>query len=133
MSTKMRRNYSGAFMPLHLGGGGWRLTRTAPQTQIFLRDAESGAARAFGTAPIIDLGIEWQEKKSLLTFMSGDRVSSVQAVTAIVHEPLDHLYDSLPLASFDANARRFWRRVFRLVRFPDGHYLLKLLTHGGRR
>jgi hypothetical protein len=133
MSPKMRRNYSGAFMPLHLGDGAWRLTRTAPQTQIFLRDAETGAAKAFGTAPIVDLGIEWQERKTLLTFMSGDRVSSVEAASAIVHEPLEHLYDSLPLADFDANARRFWRRVFRLVRFPGGRYLLKLLTRGGRR
>jgi hypothetical protein len=133
MSPKMRRNYSGTFMPLPLGDGAWQLSRTAPQTQIFLRDAESGAAKAFGTAPLVDLGIEWQQGKALLTFMSGDRVASVQAATAMVHEPLDHLYDSLPLAEFDANARRFWRRVFRLVRFPGGRYLLKLLRRGSRQ
>jgi hypothetical protein len=41
------------------------------------------------------------------------------------------LYESLPLVSIDANARRFWRRVFRLVRIPGGRFLLKLLTRSG--
>ncbi len=39
-----------------------------------------------------------------------------------------HLYDSLPLVKFDADARRFWRRVFGLVRIPGGRYLLKFLS-----
>jgi hypothetical protein len=39
----------------------------------------------------------------------------------------------LPLASIDADARRFWRRVFRLVRIPGGRYLLKVLTRARRR
>ena len=30
-------------------------------------------------------------------------------------------------SSIDADARRFWRRVFRLVRIPGGRYLLKVL------
>jgi hypothetical protein len=50
----------------------------------------------------------------------------------IVHEPLGRMYESLPLAGIDANARRFWRRVFWLVRLPGGRYLLKLLTRGRR-
>ena len=50
------------------------------------------------------------------------------ATSAIVHEPLGHLYESLPLVKFDAKARRFWRRVFRLVRIPGGRYLLKFLA-----
>jgi hypothetical protein len=94
---------------------------------VFLRDAERGAARAFGTAPIVDLGIEWHEKTALLTFMSSGRVATVEAATAIVHEPLRQLYDGLPLVSIDADARRFWRRVFRLVRIPGGRYLLRIL------
>jgi hypothetical protein len=132
MSRKMRRNYSGAFMPRADGDGAWQLTRTAPRTQILLRGAEAGAAKAFGTAPLVDLGIEWHAEKALLTFMSGNRVATVEAASAIVHEPLDHLYEGLPLAGMDANARRFWRRVFFVVRLPGGRYLLKLLTRGGR-
>ena len=132
MGPKMRRNFSGAFLAQDRGNGAWQLTRAAPhEMDVFLRDAERGAARAFGTAPLVDLGIEWHAKTALLTFMSSDRVATVEAATAIVHEPLRHLYDGLPLASIDADARRFWRRVFRLVRIPGGRYLLKVLRRSG--
>lgn len=134
MSPKMRRNFSGAFMPQDCGSGAWQLTRAAPHDmQVFLRDAEHGAAQAFGKTPIVDLGIEWHAAKVLLTFMSGDRVATVEAATAIVHEPLGRLYESLPLVSIDANARRFWRRVFRLVRIPGGRFLLRILRPSGGR
>jgi hypothetical protein len=134
MSPKMRRNFSGAFMPQDRGNGAWQLTRAAPHDMaVLLRDAEHGAARAFGKMPIVDLGIEWQADGALLTFMSGDRVATVEAASVIVHEPLGHLYDSLPLVSIDADARRFWRRVFRLVRIPGGRFLLRVLRPSGRR
>jgi hypothetical protein len=132
MSPKMRRNFSGAFMPQDCGNGAWQLTRAAPHDmQVFLRDAEHGAAQALGKTPIVDLGIEWHAAGVLLTFMSGDRVATVEAATAIVHEPLGRLYESLPLVSIDANARRFWRRVFRLVRIPGGRFLLRILRPSG--
>jgi len=134
MSLKMRRNFSGTFVALDRGNGAWQLTRGAPhEMAVFLQQAEHGAARAFGTAAIVDLGIEWHAERALLTFMSGNRVASVEAAAAIVHEPLRHLYESLPLVNIDADARRFWRRVFRLVRIPGGRYLLKLLTRPGKR
>jgi hypothetical protein len=134
MSPKMRRNFSGAFMPQDLKNGAWQLTRAAPHDmQVFLRDAEHGAARAFGELPIVDLGIEWHADRALLTFMSGDRVATVKATTVIVHEPLGRLYESLPLVSIDADARRFWHWVFRLVRIPGGRFLLRVLRPSGRR
>jgi hypothetical protein len=133
MSPKLRRNFSGVFLPQDLGAGTWQLSRRAPQEiTVFLRDAERAAQQSFGTGPLIDLGIEWQAEKVLLTFMSGERVASVAAASAIVHEPLDHLYERLPLVSIDADARRFWRRVFRLVRIPGGRYLLKALARRRR-
>ena len=129
MGPKMRRNFSGAFTAEDRGNGAWRLARAAPhEIEVFLREAERGAKQAFGKSPIVDLGIEWHAQKALLTFLSGEKVASVEASSATVHEPLGALYESLPLASIDANARRFWRRVFRLVRIPGGRYLLKLLT-----
>lgn len=129
MFAKLRRNFSGAFLPQDLGHGAWQLSRPAPhEVNVFLRDAERGAQHAFGTGPLVDLGIEWHAEKVLLTFMSDERVASVEAAGAIVHEPLDHLYERLPLVSIDADARRFWRRVFRLVRIPGGRYLLKALA-----
>jgi len=134
MSPKMRRNFSGAFMSQDRGGGVWRLIRSAPhETTVYVRDAQADAAKAFGLGHISDLGIEWRDEKTLLTFMSGGKASSVAAGGAIVHEPLGDLYASLPLASVDADAKRFWRRVFALVRLPGGRFLLKLLTRAGRR
>jgi hypothetical protein len=134
MGPKMRRNFSGAFVAHDRGDGTWQLTRAAPhEMAVILRDAERRAAHAFGAAPLLDLGIEWYPEKVLLTFISGNRVATVEATIAIVHEPLWHLYESLPLVSIDADARRFWRRVFRLVRIPGGRYLLKVLTRPGKR
>jgi hypothetical protein len=134
MPPRLRRNFSGAFLPQDLRSGAWQLSRPAPhEVNVYLRDTERGAQRSFGTGPLIDLGIEWHAEKVLLTFMSDERVASVEAASAIVHEPLEHLYESLPLVSIDADARRFWHRVFRLVRIPGGRYLLKLLARSRRR
>jgi hypothetical protein len=36
------------------------------------------------------------------------------------------------LADFDARARRFWRRVFVLVRIPGGRRLLGMLARASR-
>jgi hypothetical protein len=129
----MRRNLSGAFISQDHGDGAWQLIRSAPhETTVYVRDAQLDAARIFGSGRISDLGIEWREEKALLTFISGDKPSSVVASSAIVHEPLSDLYAGLPLASIDADARRFWRRVFALVRLPGGRFLLKLLTRSRR-
>jgi hypothetical protein len=134
MSAKLRRNYSGAFLAQKRGDDAWQLSRAAPhEMTVFLRHAEADAARAFGIGPIDDLGIEWQAEKVLLTFLAGGKVASVEAAGVIVHQPLAQLYENLPLASIDADARRFWHRVFRMVRIPGGRYLLKLLTRSGKR
>jgi hypothetical protein len=134
MSARSRRNFSGAFQPQDLGYGAWRLSRPAPhEVKVFLRGAERGAQRSFGAGPLRELGIEWHAEKVLLTFMSDERVASVEAASAIVHEPLEHLYERMPLPSIDADARRFWRRVFRLVRIPGGRYQLKAHARPGRR
>jgi hypothetical protein len=134
MTSKLRRNFSGEFLPQDRGAGAWQLSRRTPhEINVFLRDAERGAQRSFGTGPLIDLGIEWHADKVLLTFMFDERVASVEAASAIVHEPLDNLYERLPLVSIDADARRFWRRVFRLVRIPGGRFLLRVLARSRRR
>lgn len=133
MAPKLRRNFPGAFVAYDRGNGTWQLARAAPHAlSVFLRETEHGAARAFDALPIVELGIEWQANSALLTFMSGGKVARVESASAIVHEPLEHLYESLPLVCIDANARRFWRKVFRLVRLPGGRFLLKLLTRSGR-
>jgi hypothetical protein len=129
MSPKMRRNFSGAFISQDRGDGAWQLIRSAPHAAtVYVRDAERDAARIFGQGQISDLGIEWRGEKALLTFVAAGTAASIEAGSAIIHEPLSDLYASLPLASIDVQARRFWRRVFALVRLPGGRFLLKLLT-----
>jgi hypothetical protein len=128
MNPKMRRNFSGEFSAQDLGKNVWRLARAAPhRIEVIAQGAEDNAAHAFGTAVISNLGIEWHSDMALLSFMSGERVETVESACVIVHEALLHLYEGLPLASFDAKAQRFWRRVFRLVRLPGGRYLLRFL------
>jgi hypothetical protein len=134
MMLKMRRNFSGEFRVRDLGNGSWRLSCAAPrEIDVFLHGAERRAEQAFGTEPLTDFSIEWRGETALLSFVSGERIATVETSSAIVHEPLSSLYDSLPLAIVDADARRFWRRVFRLVRLPGGRYLLKLLTRLTKR
>jgi hypothetical protein len=133
MYAKMRRNFSGEFVATDRGNGTWQLDSAVPhETSVYLRDAERSAAQAFGAAPIQSLSIEWQADSVQVDFTSRGRSATVRAAGAIVHEPLKSLYDALPLASFDARARRFWGRVFRLIRVPGGRFLLGLLTRSGR-
>jgi hypothetical protein len=133
MYVKMRRNFSGVFSATDRGNGSWRLDSSGThEISIFLEKADAGAAELFSAAPIQDLRIEWIASSVLLTFAAGGRFATVKTAGVIVHEPLGSLYDVLPLARIDAHARRFWRRVFRLVRIPGGRYLLRLLTRSRR-
>src|SRR5271167_4127963 len=98
MSAKKRRNFSGAFVPQDRGHGAWRLSGAAPlEIDVFLRGADCGAAQAFGALPVAHLCIEWDEDTALLAFTSQDGAATVRAAIAIVHEPLQALYDGLPL------------------------------------
>jgi hypothetical protein len=133
MNPRKRRNFSGRFQAQDRGNGAWQLSRGAPhEMDVFLRGAQRGAGQAFGRGQLEGLCIEWQEKTALLSFTAGSGAGTVEAAIAVVHEPLQNLYESLPLASIDADARRFWRRVFRVVRLPGGRFLLRLLTRPAR-
>jgi len=133
MNAPKRRNFPGAFLPQDRGNGAWHLSSAAPhEIELFVQGVDGFAARAFGTAPVVNLDIEWNEDTAQLSFASGGRAATVAASSVIVHEPLGQLYEGLPLVRFDADARRFWQRVFLLVRIPGGRYLLKFLTRSAR-
>ena len=133
MKPKMRRNLPGTFMTQELGDGAWRLSRSdATPMDVFLRGAESAAAEALRSPPVRDIVIEWRAETVVLTMTSAEQPRIIEAQSATVHEPLARLYEALPLVSFDANARRFWNRVFRLVRIPGGRYLLGALARRSR-
>jgi hypothetical protein len=134
MSAKKRRNLAGIFSAQHLGSGAWRLARNGPApAELFLRGVESRGADVLGSTDVADVDIEWQADSVLLNMTVAGRRRSINAQSAIVHEPLAGLYDALPLAALDETARRFWRRVFRLVRIPGGRYLLGALARRSRK
>jgi hypothetical protein len=134
MNPKMRRNFDGEFSAQDLGKHVWRLSQVTPhRIDVIVQGArqngaQASVARAFGTGAVTNLGIEWHSDMALLSFMSGERVEIVEGANVIVHEPLRHIYEGLPLAEFDRKAKTFWNRVFRLVRIPGGRYLLRFLA-----
>jgi hypothetical protein len=97
-----------------------------------VQGAQSGAAEWLHPPGVSDIELEWQEESVLLTMTSELRRVAIKARSAIVHEPVGSLYEVLPLAEFDSKARRFWGRVFRLVRVPGGRYLLGWVARRGR-
>jgi hypothetical protein len=133
MKQNMRRNLPGAFLAGDLGGGAWRLSRSElPPLEVRLRAADPHAADVLRAGHVQDVAVEWRPDSAVLHLTSQGRQMTLQMRSAIVHEPLVRLYDALPLADFDSKARRFWRRVFRLVRIPGGRHLLGILARRGR-
>jgi hypothetical protein len=129
MKTESRRGLTGNFVACDLGSGAWQLTN-APrgETAVYLTGAESDAAHTLRGARFAAVAIEWRKDEVLASLTSSTGTQVLRVRSAIIHEPLAHLYESLPLVSLDDAARRFWRRVFRLVRIPGGRYLLGLIA-----
>jgi hypothetical protein len=132
MTAKMRRHFSGVFAAADCGKGAWRLSRMQPHPiEIFLRGIASTDAPVLA-GRLTDVGIEWRDGRVFLSLTTSGGAAGLDAASALVHEALPKLYDTLPLAQFDAPARRFWRRVFFLVRIPGGRRLLKYLARTSR-
>jgi hypothetical protein len=133
MKPKMRCNLPGTFLAQDLDAGSWRLSRSEPGlVEVYLRGADRGAAEVFRSSAVGDIDIEWRAETVELTLTVGARRRILNAQSVIVHEPLARLYETLPLVSLDERARRFWRRVFLLVRIPGGRHLLRILAHRSR-
>jgi len=133
MKPKMRRHLPGKFLARRLGDGAWSLARGgAAPADIFLQGAQSRTASVLQSADLADIDIDWHETAVELTVTAAGRRTTVEGRSAIVHEPLARLYETLPLAALDAKARRFWRRIFWLVRIPGGRRLLGALARRSR-
>lgn len=129
----MRRTVCGEFLGRDAGSGAWRLTTGVPAgPEIYLRGVESNATQALRDSRISAVEFEWGRDGVLLTLTSTAGTRVLTARHAVIHEPLPRLYDDLPLVELDHAARRFWRRVFRLVRIPGGRHLLGLIARRAR-
>jgi hypothetical protein len=129
----MRRSLPGTFLRRTLGQDRWRLSRGEPEpVEVLVLGAAAPTAESSRALEVRDIDIEWRADSVWLRFIADGRPMAVQAQGAIVHEPLPRLYAALPLARLEEPGRRFWRRVFRLVRIPGGRYLLGFLARRAR-
>jgi len=128
----MSKYLTGPFVARSLGRGAWVLTTdSVGGPDVLLFGAGAGVA-PLAAEPIDAVRLAWVGEGVEVALTCGSRLRELRADAAIVHEPNDRLYQSLPLAGFDAEARRFWRRVFRLIRIPGGRLLLGWLARRGR-
>ena len=81
---------------------------------------------------ITALEFEWRMEGVMVSLTGASGVRHFKSESVVVHTPAMRLYDSLPLASFDAAAQRFWKRVFCLIRIPGGRLLLGVIARRRR-
>jgi hypothetical protein len=133
MSANTRRVLPGRFQIEVVGDEGLRLTALElPQVVIVARTAGRHSAGEPVSSACGGVAIEWSDGGATLSLELPGGSQVVRAGSVIVHEPQERLFDSLALPKFDAKGRRFWRRVFTLVRIPGGRYLLGALARRAR-
>ena len=126
-----RKTWAGVFSCERSSERNWVITSVRePIVEIRLLGADLGARVV--SDGVQSVRIDWLSEGATVDLISGSDVFRVHAATVLVHEPLPALYRALPLADFDARARRFWQRVFWLARLPGGRTLLRLLARRAR-
>lgn len=131
-STPFERSLTGELRLTPLSKDRWRIDNLAPPHEsLWLRGVE---VRAAPLPPRFDrLTVVWRADGHVgVTLAAGGEALIVDASTALLHEPRERLYDSLPLPPYTIETARFWRRVFRLVRIPGGRLLLAWLARRSR-
>jgi hypothetical protein len=134
MSRNVERTISERLSARALGPGSWQLSGAAAGgIEIILRGVEPDAGLALKDVQATGATIAWQSDGGILTLAIAGGTRRIRARTIILHEPRARLYDALPLVTLDAAAKRFWRRVFWLVRIPGGRRLLGLVARRSAR
>jgi hypothetical protein len=127
MNFRMQRVIGGPLERKNLGPGAW-LWSAAGGAQLMVGGGAAAEAETAGSAAPRGASVDWLEEGVLVTLITEAGAVPLRMRFAVTHEPLARLYETLPLVTLDAKARRFWRRVFLLVRIPGGRRLLKLLA-----
>ncbi len=130
----MQRSFSGSFRVDRPNPGWWRVRNIQSPHQIaWLRNVRTTT----GVAPVEQsfpdtydaLRLEWDAANPVTVVLGeGATARMLTADSMQLQEPDQGLYDALPLARFTQDARRFWRRIFWLVRLPGGRTLLGLVA-----
>ena len=130
--TPLQRSLIGEFRVKAVNKDCWRIDNLAPPHEsLWLRGVDAGAVPV--PALFDRLNVVWRTDGRIdVTLAAGSEALTVGASAALLHEPRERLYDSLPLAPYTIETARFWRRVFRLVRIPGGRLLLSWLARRSR-
>lgn len=129
----MRRTLLGPLRVRHLGGGLWTfMPGVADAMRLYLRIPAGANCGPLRDGGITRLELEWHGGGVTVRLTGEDGAREFEAGTAIIHEPQPRLYDGLPLAAFDGRARRFWKRIFLLIRIPGGRHLVRLIARRRR-
>jgi hypothetical protein len=129
----LQRFLTGEFHVEASGNETWRATnRRAPGQIVLLRHIEAEAPlSAPATAETVT--VTWNAGQPVVvTFSRGLQTVTVAAGAVFLHEPTGQLYAGLPLPTFTPAMRRFWRRVFLLVRIPGGRRAVGWLSRRSR-
>lgn len=122
-------NWNGDFF-LEPCSSGWRL-RCADGMSVLLFHAAIDARHA--GRRIERICVQWCENGAAdVELHAGAETLKLHLQDVVAHRPLAGLYAALPLLSYDARSRRFWHRVFWLVRIPGGSALLRFVARRAR-
>jgi hypothetical protein len=135
LKSVIRQSLPGPFSAKKLNPGLWQLTaEVSDGARVYLHGATPEASKLLEDMRIAALEFEWRIDGVMVRVAGADGVRRFKSESAFIHESKPRLYDNLPLASFDAAAQRFWKRVFRLIRIPGGRLLLGAIARRrGRR
>ena len=129
----IRQSFPGPFSTTRLSSGLWQLTAEIPDgAHVYLHGTGPEASKLLEDMRIAALEFEWRPDGVMVRLTGAHGVRQFKSDSVFVHEPKSRLYDSLPLASFDADAQRFWKRVFRLMRIPGGRLALGAIARRRR-
>jgi hypothetical protein len=123
----MQQLIRGPLEQRELSPGTWRWSAPGG-VELLIRGTEPGADEVLRSAAPRAISVDWLKEGALVTLITEAGPRLLRARAAIVHAPIARLYETLPLMRFEPRARRFWRRVFFLVRIPGGRRLLGLLA-----
>lgn len=133
MSKNVERTIDATLTARELPGGAWQLSSLGQAgVEIILRgtdpDARADLTGLHASRALIAWNGAGNRDGAIVTLTTAGGTRQLRARTVILHESRTLLYDALPLVRLDDAARRFWRRVFWLVRIPGGRRLLGLVA-----
>jgi hypothetical protein len=134
LKSVTRQSLAGPFSATKLNSGVWQLwAEGAEGAHVYLRGAGPEASKLLAGMRVTALEFEWRTEGVMVRVTGADGVRHFKSESVLIHTPAARLYESLPLASFDAAAQRFWKRVFRLIRIPGGRLVLGAIARRRRR